>query len=82
MKKPEYMEIRFPADLKDFNPATQKYFNSLLSKKIEINFAQNRKRKIFKYSVVFSENQTWTSRKPSKKTYNFLVRILQDNSKK
>ena len=82
MKKPEYMDIEFPAVLKDFKSAVRKYFLGLKSQNVEIRFSQERNRKIFKYKIPFVCNKTLTAVSSGKKTFSFVVEFLKDNTKK
>jgi len=54
MKKPDYIEIRFPGHKSTFSSAKQKYFKRLEDRVLELNFARNRERKIFEYKVLSS----------------------------
>lgn len=54
MKKPDYIEIRFPGRKSTFVSAKRKYFSCLVKKVLKVNFARERERKIFDYKVVES----------------------------
>ena len=82
MKKPEYMDIEFPAVLKDFKSAVRKYFLGLKSQKVEIHFSDIRRRKDFVYKILFVCNETIPAVSSGKKTFSFVVEFLKDNSKK
>ena len=82
MKKPEYMDIEFPAVLKDFKSAVRKYFLGLKSQNVRIRFSQKRNRKVFNYRISFVRDEAWTSGFPAKKGFDFRVKFLQDSSKK
>jgi len=61
MKKPDFIKISFPAELKDCKTAVQKYFNFLLHKSVKIGFAVQRSGKIQEYFVSASKIQKWYS---------------------
>ena len=82
MQKPEYMQIRFPANLKDYSSAVQKYFLGLKSQKVEIRFSDIRRRKDFVYRISFVCNETLPAVSSGKKSFSFVVEFLQDNLKK
>ena len=82
MQKPEYMEIIFPAELKDFRSAVQKYFLGLKTQNVKVRFSEIRRRKDFDYQISFVCNETKDIGLSNKKKSCFRVEFLKDNTKK
>lgn len=51
MKKPNFIEIRFPGRKSTFSSAGRKYFKRLVGKVLSVNFGERKERKLFEYVV-------------------------------
>ena len=77
MEKPKYAKIIFPSSKKYFNLAVIKYFKELEGKELEVNFSQERRRKIFRYEIVKSEHEKWISFDKKLSGNNFEMVIIK-----
>jgi len=82
MQKPDYIELKFPADLKDFRSLSKKYMIALEGQDICIRFSQERYRKEFKYRVISAKAEEWIIARTGEKFYDFKVKLLKINTKK
>lgn len=51
MKKPNFIELRIPGRKGTISPAGKRYFKKLEGKTLQVNFGEQKQRKLFEYVV-------------------------------
>lgn len=86
MKKPNFIEIRLPGNKSAFEGARGKYLKRLVDRVLEVNFAREKERKIFEYSVTesrFYQSWTWHRKEATKYwTLKLELKVPKEDLKK